>query len=223
MLSRVVLVGMLCGCQGEPVSSTNDASSNDASTNDAASSDASSSDASSSDASLSDASSSDAATSDAGELAAACAGKGSLVVNGDFSMGGSGWTNEAFDIAPIPGPCGKALRLTNLAAYSELRQLVGAPPLKKGTRYHLRALFRNPGRDAGLQPGVIARFFHRDAKGDEVYTQTLVVQALNNKDWHLVELAVPLEQDEERLAIYVLSEEAKGQTFDLGLVSLVTE
>ncbi len=108
-------------------------------------------------------------------------------------------------------------------AYSELRQPIASAPLKKDTRYRLRALFRNPGREVGQQPGVIARFFHKDDAGEETHTQTLVVQALSNKEWHLVELAVPLARDEDSLAIYALSEEAMGQTLDIGLVSLVTE
>ncbi len=53
-------------------------------------------------------------TADVGEIAAACAVKGNLLVNGDFSMGASGWSNHAFDILPIVGPCGRGLRLTNL-------------------------------------------------------------------------------------------------------------
>lgn len=198
ILPRLLLSVALCGCQGEPVASA---------TTDAATSETE-----------------DASTADAGELVAACSVEGNLLVNGDFAMGASGWSNYAFDFVPVDdGPCGKGLRLTNREPYSELRQELASAPLKKGTRYHLRALFRDPGREVGQRPGVIARFFHTDDAGDETYTQTLVVQALNNKEWHLVELTALLARDEDRVRVYVLSEEAMGQSFDIGLVSLVTE
>lgn len=203
MLLRIALASLLCGCQGESVVASTDAGPADTS--------------------AIDTSATDTSAIDAGELAAACTIKGNLLTNGDFAMGASGWKNNSFTFEPIAGPCGKALRLTSTAPYAGLGQDPSGVPLKMGTRFHLRAILHDKGRDSGQQPGVLVRFFHRNDAGVEVYTQTIDVRAVPTNTWHLAELAVPLERDEERLEMYVVSVSGANDTFDVGLVSLVVE
>jgi hypothetical protein len=163
----------------------------------------------------------DGAIADANPFTAACAPN--LIKNGDFAMASGGWKNNNMNVTPIDGPCGRAVRLTAIGPYPELGQDVVGAPFKKGTRYHLRVLFRDVGRETGNRPGVIARFFHHDDAGAEVYTQTLLAQAYSADGFHLAEIAEPLERDEERLGVTILSENALGDSFDVGAVSLVVE
>jgi hypothetical protein len=162
-----------------------------------------------------------AASDTGGEFAAVCSMTGNLVTNGDFAGGVGGWANNAFVVEAATGPCGKGLRLTATTANGELGQTVERP-FAKGTRFRLRALFRIVKQAGTIQPGVLARFLHGTGTA-EAYTQTLVAQTLSSKEWQRLEIAAPLERDEDRVKVFVQLDESAGDVFEVGAVTLTVE
>ena len=153
-----------------------------------------------------------------------CVVAGNLVSNGDFALGASGFRNSGFVVEPAVSPCGKALRLTSSTAYAGLGADITTAPgaLAKGKRFRLRAMFRDPGRDAGNPPVALVRAYHR-ADGGEVYTQTITVESTGSAQWHTSEISAALEQDEDRLELYIVSRSQFADAFEVSSVSLVAE
>lgn len=152
MRAWVTSAVMLLGCQGDPAQAPTDAA-GDATADTA-----------------------DTDVADAIVFDAACPISTDLVPNGTFAAGGPSvapWNKYNCAIASVegPAPCGRALRVSEIADYGEVSQRV-TRTLPSGTKLRLRAWVRGEDFVAGLPPSVSVAFF-RSGDGGEVTAGSL--------------------------------------------------
>ena len=169
----------------------------------------------------------DSATIDGGTLeasadAAGCLLPGTLLHNGDFATGLSGWVPSSVKTESIAGPCGgRGARVYESTNYGSIGQSINKK-FPRGTKLRVRAYFRGLAGSV-TPPAVLMRPIHLDDAGGEVWTQDASVVGSSGADWEPVEATAVLERDEEGVSIIITSRTADPDEFAVSAVSLVVE
>ncbi|MBK7396077.1 MAG: hypothetical protein IPJ34_07170 [Myxococcales bacterium] len=161
-------------------------------------------------------------TSAADVEAGACTLKGSILVNGAFETGTSGWLKNSCKTEPIPGPCGgSGIRVFDVINYGSIGQIV-ARKLPKGTRVRARAYFKQSGTLGGSPPylevGSIRYVDGGGVRGGLGFTLADI-----GPTWVAVETTGVLTEDAAELFVGIASKRAEADEFAVAAVSLVVE
>lgn len=154
--------------------------------------------------------------------ATGCTLAGSILVNGAFESGFSGWTKDSCSTEPIPGPCGgKGLRVYAVTNYGSIGQIV---PRKaaKGTRIRGRAYFKASGTLGGSPP-YLEIGSTRLVDGGEVREGLSFTLADIGPTWVAVETTGVLTVDADQLYVFIASKRETADEFAVAAVSLVVE
>lgn len=154
--------------------------------------------------------------------AAGCMLPGSILVNGGFETGTSGWLKNSCKTETIPGPCGgSGIRVFDVINYGSIGQIV-ARKLPKGTRVRARAYFKQSGTLGGSPPYLEVGSI-RYVDGGEVREGLGFTLADIGPTWVAVETTGVLTEDASELFVGIASKREEADEFAVAAVSLVVE